>query len=49
MNSNIINFIKSLLGYCIIMPILMLSVMYVVESYVNSFYEEGDKDGKTEA
>ena len=43
MSINIINFIKSLLGYCIVMPMLILSVIYVVESYVNSFYEEGEK------
>ena len=43
MSSNIINFIKSLLGYCIVMPILILSVIYVVESYVNSFYEKGER------
>ena len=42
MSSNIINFIKSLLGYCIAMPILILSVMYVVEFYVDSFYKEGE-------
>ena len=43
MNSNIVNFIISLLGYCIVMPILILSVIYVVESYVDSFYKEGER------
>lgn len=43
MNSDIINFIISLLGYCIAMPILILSVIYVVESCVNSFYEKGER------
>ena len=43
MSSNTLNFIKSLLGYCIGMPILILSVMYVVESYVDSFYKEGER------
>ena len=43
MSLNTLNFIKSLLGYCIGMPILILSVMYVVEYYVDSFYEEGEE------
>ena len=43
MSSNMTNFIKSLLGYCIVMPILILSVMYVVEFYVDSFYKEGER------
>ena len=43
MSLNTLSFIKSLLGYCIVMPILILSVIYVVESYVNSFYEKGER------
>lgn len=43
MSSNIINFIILLLGYCIAMPILILSVIYVVESYVG----KGERDNES--
>ena len=43
MSLTTLNFIESLLGYCIGMPILILSVMYIVESYVDSFYDKGER------